>query len=78
MREIHNGMSATQLRGLAWQKSGRSNSTGNCVEMAQLPTGEVAMRNSRHPDGPALVYTQSEVEALIEGAKDGDFDNLVH
>jgi uncharacterized protein DUF397 len=47
------------------------------VEMAELPTGEIAMRNSRHPDGPALVYTREEIEAFINGAKDGDFDDLI-
>lgn len=35
------------------------------------------MRNSRHPDGPALVYTRAEIEAFINGAKDGDFDDLI-
>ncbi|MCM3925255.1 DUF397 domain-containing protein [Frankia sp. AiPs1] len=37
----------------------------------------MAVRNSRHPNGPALVYTRAEIEALILGAKDGDFDNLL-
>ena len=59
------------------QKSVRSNPSGNCVEMAELPSGEIAMRNSRHPDGPALVYTRAEIEAFINGAKDGDFDDLI-
>lgn len=77
MRQTYNGMPATDLRGAAWQKSNRSNSTGNCVEVAELPTGEIALRNSRHPDGPALVYTRAEMEALVLGAKDGDFDNLI-
>jgi len=77
MLQIHNGVPATQLPGVKWQKSRRSNSQGNCVEMAELPTGEIAVRNSRFPDGPALVYTRAEIEALILGAKDGDFDNLI-
>jgi hypothetical protein len=34
------------------------------------------MRNSRHPDGPALVYTTAEIEALLLGVKDGEFDHL--
>lgn len=77
MHRIENGAPAGQLRGLSWQKSRRSNSQGNCVEMAQLPGGDVAVRNSRFPDGPALVYTRAEIEALINGVKDGDFDNLI-
>jgi hypothetical protein len=45
--------------------------------MARLPDGQIAMRNSRHPDGPALIYTRAEIEALIHGARDGDFDSLI-
>ncbi|TDQ49221.1 DUF397 domain-containing protein [Actinorugispora endophytica] len=73
----YNGISAAELGDIAWQKSRRSNSIGNCVEMAKLSDGSIAMRNSRFPEGPALIYTQGEIDALILGAKDGDFDNLL-
>jgi hypothetical protein len=75
---VQNGMSALDLGDdVAWRKSGRSNSQGNCVELAKLPDGQVALRKSRHPAGPALVYTGAEIEALLLGAKDGDLDDLV-
>jgi hypothetical protein len=45
--------------------------------MALLPGGEVGVRNFRDPNGPALIYTQAEIQALLQGAKDGDFDNLL-
>jgi Domain of unknown function (DUF397) len=77
MSQTRNGMSAGELPTLAWQKSRRSNPSGNCVEMAALPDGGVAVRNSRHPNGPALIYTIDEIAAFVQGAKDGDFDNLV-
>jgi hypothetical protein len=73
----YNGVPATDLLGVSWQKSHRSNSQGNCVELAKLPDGNVAVRNSRHPTGPALVYTKAEMRALIQGAKAGDFDSLL-
>ena len=72
-----NGMSAGQLDGVTWQKSRRSNPSGNCVECAALPGGEVAVRNSRDPQGPALSYTAAEIEAFILGVRDGDVDNLL-
>ncbi|WP_433333259.1 DUF397 domain-containing protein [Spirillospora sp. CA-294931] len=75
--DAYNGMPATSLGDATWQKSRRSNSQGNCVEIAELPGGRVAMRNSRHPEGPALIYNRPEIEALILGAKDGDFDHLI-
>jgi Domain of unknown function (DUF397) len=77
MQFLENGSVPAQTPGLSWQKSRRSNSQGNCVEMAKLPSGQIAVRNSRWPEGPALVYTQDEISALILGAKDGDFDNLI-
>ena len=76
-RDVSNGMTATQLHGVAWQKSRHSNSQGNCVEFARLPGGDVAVRNSRFPDGPALVYTRAEIEAMLLGVKDGEFDNPI-
>lgn len=78
MSRAYNGIPARQLRGVTWRKSGRSNSSGNCVEVAELATeGDIAVRNSRDPEGPALVYSRSEIEALILGVKDGDFDDLL-
>jgi len=72
-----NGTPAGQLDGVTWQKSRRSNPSGNCVEAALLPNGEVAMRNSRDPEGPALIYTRAEIDAFLGGVRDGDFDNLL-
>lgn len=77
MRQIDNGLPAGQLHGVTWLKSRRSNPSGNCVELALLPDGAVAVRNSRDPQGPALIYTPDEIEAFILGARDGDFDHLV-
>jgi hypothetical protein len=60
----------------AWRKSRHSNPSGNCVEIAGLPGGTVAIRNSRHPAGPALICTPAEFAAFLAGARDGDFDHL--
>lgn len=77
MDHAYNGMAAAELDGVTWQKSRHSNSQGSCVEFAKLPDGDVAVRNSRFPDGPALVYTPAEIEALLLGVKDGEFDHLI-
>lgn len=77
MGEFVNGMSAELLSEVSWRKSTRSGAVGNCVEVAHLPSGEVAMRNSRFPEGPALIYTHDEMAAFLAGAKDGEFDDVL-
>jgi hypothetical protein len=77
MPEIDGRLATSELMGLVWRKSERSNPSGNCVELAKLGTGEIAVRNSRHADGPVLVYTRAEIDAFIGGAKDGEFDDLI-
>jgi hypothetical protein len=74
MISARNGMPATDLAGARWLKSARSGPTGgNCVEVAFLDGGQVAVRNSWQPSGPALVFTSAEWEAFVGGAKDGEF-----
>ncbi|MFF7311649.1 DUF397 domain-containing protein [Streptomyces sp. NPDC008137] len=76
MPSVRNGVRASKLDA-RWIKSRHSNAEGNCVEVAPLVDGGIAMRNSRDPDGPALVYTAAEVAAFLAGAKDGEFDHLL-
>ncbi|MEU4212132.1 DUF397 domain-containing protein [Streptomyces sp. NPDC026206] len=77
MPQAYNGMAASDIDDVVWRKSRHSNSQGSCVEFAKLPGGGIAVRNSRHPDGPALVYTPAEIEAMLLGVKDGEFDYLI-
>lgn len=70
-----NGMPASDLS-VTWTKSRRSNPNGNCVEMALLPAGDVAVRNSRYPGGPALIFTRSVITAFLAGIADGEFADL--
>ena len=73
---VINGIPADGLVSVRWRKSVASNPTGSCVEMAELAGGEIAVRNSRYPSGPALIYTRAEVEAFMIGVKNGEFDDL--
>ncbi len=62
------------LSNAAWRKSTRSGSSGNCVEVADNLRGIVAVRDSKNPTGPALIFTPSEGKAFVGGAKAGEFD----
>ncbi|SFS71206.1 DUF397 domain-containing protein [Saccharopolyspora flava] len=62
---------------LRWRKSAHSNPSGNCVEVAALERGRIAVRNSRFAEGPVLVYTREEIALFLEGVKEGDFDDLI-
>ena len=62
------------LTGARWLASGRSGEArDNCVEVAFVGDA-IAVRDSKHPDGPMLIFTQAEWEAFVGGAKDGEFD----
>jgi hypothetical protein len=74
---VENGMPAGHLTMARWRKSTASNPSGSCVEIAELPDGMVAVRNSRDKSGPALVYRRAELAGFLRGVKRGDFDGLL-
>ena len=56
----------SELREAGWRKSSFSGPTGgNCVETAALAHGRIAVRDSRFPAGPALVFTAGAWDAFI-------------
>ena len=57
-----------------WRKSSYSGSQANCVEVAELPDGGRAVRDSKDRSGPVLTFTREEWRAFIEGAKESEFD----
>jgi uncharacterized protein DUF397 len=59
------------LSAAKWRKSSHSNPSGNCVEIARLPGQRVAVRDSRRPDGPALLFSQAAWEAFLRGLREG-------
>jgi Domain of unknown function (DUF397) len=64
-----------ELTGAIWRKSSLSgNNGGNCVEVAANLPGVVAVRDSKDPDGPELVFTPAEWAAFTGGVRNGEFD----
>ncbi|WP_405159818.1 DUF397 domain-containing protein [Nocardia sp. NBC_01499] len=62
------------LAGAKWFKSSRSQGGSECVEVAFLDGGQVGVRDSKNPGGPALVFTRGEWSAFVAGARVGEFD----
>jgi hypothetical protein len=60
-----------------WVKSSLSFANGDCVMVARLPGGRIAVRDSKAGiGGPVLQFSPAEWRAFIGGAKNGEFDDL--
>jgi hypothetical protein len=69
-----NNTHVVPLAGATYKKSSRSTSTGNCVEVADLPGGHRAVRDSKNPAGPALMFTPAQWAAFTSGVRTGEFN----
>ena len=76
MTRARNGMPATSLGPDGWTKPWSDNG-GDCLEAKKLPGGQVALRQSTDPAGPALILEPNEIRAFIDGAKAGLADDLL-
>jgi hypothetical protein len=67
---------ARDISGAAWGKSSFSDMNENeCVEVAFLDDGAVALRDSTSPSRPALRFTGGEWSAFTAGVRSGEFDS---
>lgn len=63
---------------LTWIKAGRSNPSGNCVEVGEDTEGGVIfLRNTRDRNGSILCVDRDMFSGLIESAREGALDQLI-
>lgn len=59
-----------QLAGAVWRKSSKSGPNGgNCIEVADNLVGVIGVRDSKDPQGPALVFAPEAWQAFVRYAK---------
>lgn len=57
-------------------KSSCSAPNGHCVEVAGLPGGHMAIRDSKDKTGPVLPFTPGEWDVFLRGTQNGEFDAI--
>jgi hypothetical protein len=68
-------MTHPNLSHAVWRKSSWSGGdNGNCVEVASNLPGVTAVRDSKNPTGPALVFAPAAFGAFIDTVKAGQLD----
>ena len=55
-----------------WRKSSHSGDTGDCVELAAVPSGQIAIRDSKNPAHQALVFSSAQFAELLIKVQTGE------
>ncbi|MGY4959006.1 DUF397 domain-containing protein [Streptomyces nigrescens] len=71
-------MTSASTLPVEWQKSSYSTNGGNCVEYSRglVVQGAVPVRDSKAPDGPALVFTTDAWACFVGAVQRGDLSSV--
>ena len=67
MSSVYSGMPEGELGAHGWLKPWSGGNGGSCVEVLKLQDGRIALRQSTDPQGPALVFTETELDVFAAG-----------
>jgi Domain of unknown function (DUF397) len=66
-------MDGLDIRRAEWSKSSYSSANGQCIQVARNLPGVVAVRDSKNPDGPKLIFSPADWQTFVSGMKGQDF-----
>ncbi|MFE6864933.1 DUF397 domain-containing protein [Kitasatospora sp. NPDC057692] len=66
-------MTVPEMAVQGWHKSSYSAQANDCVETGPVVVGGMAVRDSKDPEGPALLFAADAWAAFVEGLKAGEF-----
>jgi hypothetical protein len=59
---------------VTWWKSSASAAQSDCVECGIVDGRTVAVRDSKNPTGPALLFSRASLAGLVAGVRAGEFE----
>ncbi|WP_316529318.1 DUF397 domain-containing protein [Kitasatospora brasiliensis] len=59
-----------------WRKSTYSNGQGGCIEVADGYTRVMPVRDSKDPDGPALIFAAEAWGSFVSAVRGGEFGDV--
>ncbi|MGH3225213.1 MAG: DUF397 domain-containing protein [Streptosporangiaceae bacterium] len=66
-------MDQLDIRRAEWSKSSYSSANGQCIQVARNLPGLVAVRDSKNPDGPKLIFSPGDWRTFVSGVKSANF-----
>jgi Domain of unknown function (DUF397) len=68
-------MTVPEITVQTWRKSSYSAQANDCVETGRLASKGMAVRDSKDPNGPALVFPAGAWSSFLAAVKGGEFSS---
>ncbi|MED7953920.1 DUF397 domain-containing protein [Streptomyces sp. BE303] len=69
-------MRMVDLTAATWRKSSHSAQEGQCIEVSVDFRSFIPVRDSKDPQGPALVFPAAEFAAFLTALRAGEFGEI--